>query len=59
MKKSPQIKTAFPTFATIFFISIFILFGIMEFRHTKNLINQYETGIKQITIKKLRYFRII
>ncbi|MEW6063903.1 MAG: PAS domain-containing protein [Bacillota bacterium] len=57
MKKSPQIKTAFPTFATIFFISIFILFGIMEFRHTKNLINQYETGIKQITIKKTEVFQ--
>ncbi len=56
MKQSPPFKSIFPTFVTIFFISIFILFGIMEFRHTKNIISRYETGIMQIAVNKTNTF---
>ncbi|GAB6157487.1 hypothetical protein JCM39194_06870 [Desulfotomaculum varum] len=56
MKQSPLFKSIFPTFATIFFLSIFILFGIMEFRHTNNVINSYESGIMQLAVNKTNSF---
>lgn len=50
MKNSPLIRTFFPSFFTVFLISIFIVFAIMEFSHTANIISQYEDGIQQIAL---------
>lgn len=56
MKQVPQTKTMFPMFVLVFFISIFIAFGIMEFRHTKFILNEYENSIQQIAINKSNLF---
>ncbi|RYD02393.1 hypothetical protein N752_23975 [Desulforamulus aquiferis] len=52
MKQSPQSKNMFPMFVIISFISVFILFGVMEFRHTKSVLNDYENSIQQVAINK-------
>lgn len=56
MKQSPLIRTFFPSFFTVFLISLFIVFAIMEFRHTKNLFNQYEAGIQQIALSNTNLY---
>ena len=56
MKQSPLIRTFFPSFFTVFLISIFIVFAIIEFRHTKDLITQYEAGIQQIALHNTNLF---
>ncbi|AQS59243.1 cache domain-containing protein [Desulforamulus ferrireducens] len=56
MKQSPLIRTFFPSFFTVFLISIFIVFAIMEYRHTKNLFSQYEAGIQQIALSNTNRF---
>ncbi len=57
MVTSPQNKTIFPTFVMAVFISVFILFGIMEFRHTKAVINRYEAGIMQLAVNRTEDFQ--
>ncbi len=56
MKQFPLIRTFFPSFFTVFLISIFLVFAIMEFRHTKDLITQYEAGIQQIALYNTNQF---
>lgn len=56
MRKYPLMGTFYPSFFTVFLISLFIVFAIMEFRHTKNLITQYETGIQQIALNNTNLF---
>ncbi|MGQ9558184.1 MAG: PAS domain-containing protein [Desulfurispora sp.] len=52
MITSPSGRTIFPTLALAVFISVFILFGIMEFRHTRQVIGSYEAGIMQYTLEQ-------
>ncbi|MEW6696583.1 MAG: PAS domain-containing protein [Bacillota bacterium] len=56
MKQSPQTRTVFSTFLMVFFISTIILFGIMEFRHTNNIIKDYQTSIQQVAVNKTNLY---
>ena len=55
MRQSPS-KNIFVMFVLIFFISIFILFGIMEFRHTKNILDEYQGSLQKVAINKTNLF---
>lgn len=57
MKNSSQkIKLVFPTLLSVFMVSIFIVFSLMEFRHTNKVLTQYETGIKEVAINKTNLY---
>ncbi|MEG6522439.1 PAS domain-containing protein [Desulfotomaculum sp. 1211_IL3151] len=57
MKNSSQkIKPIFPTLLSVFLVGIFIIFSLMEFRHTNKILNQYETGIKEVAINKTNLY---
>lgn len=56
MKRFPEFKNTAPMFIVIFFLSVIIVLGIMEFGFLKNIMNNHEDSIKQIAINKTTLF---
>lgn len=56
MKQTANNRNIFPMFVIISFISVFILFGVMEFRHTKGSLNNYENSLQQVAKNKTSLF---
>ncbi|ABO50389.1 hypothetical protein Dred_1865 [Desulforamulus reducens MI-1] len=56
MKNPTYYKPVFQTLLSVFLVSVFILFALMEFRHTNKVLTQFETGIKQIAINKTNLY---
>ncbi|MFZ5649315.1 MAG: PAS domain-containing protein [Bacillota bacterium] len=56
MKRFPEFKNTAPMFIVVFFLSVIIVLGIMEFGFLKNILNNHEDSIKQIAINKTTLF---
>lgn len=56
MGRSPGSKSIIPIIVMVFFLSVFIVLGIMEFRFSKNLLADFENNIKQIALNKTTLF---
>jgi transcriptional regulator with PAS, ATPase and Fis domain len=57
MKRSPETKKSIlPLYVLIFFLSILLIFGIVEFRYLNNILDSYENSIEQIAVNKTSSF---
>lgn len=52
MKFFPELKSTVSMFIVVFFLSIIILLGVIEFGFLKNILVNYEDSIKQVAINK-------
>lgn len=56
MRRSPESKSILSLYLVVFLLSFIIIFGIIEFRFLKNLLNSYGNSIEQMAANKTHFF---